>query len=213
LLPLGARGGTERRRTAGIASPRVPAPPGFLNLLTLCSPPCLARLFHRAGALGICPFRGLLLAPGGLASRPARPCMPFTTRAAAAEAAHQSPSRAARLPGFRPGIEPGPGPPPAREGGRAPAAPLLGFCLLRLASPDVGAGFPTPPLADLRSLHSAPRRARPRAGGSGPPESRSVRVWESPLRGTPSPPGFGYLFFPPRSPAEGRRYRTSLNSS
>jgi len=45
----------------GLATARPPAPPGFLNLLTLLSAPDLPALFHAGPALGVTPFRALLL--------------------------------------------------------------------------------------------------------------------------------------------------------
>jgi hypothetical protein len=106
------------------------------------------------------PFRDMLLAPGGLASRPARPCMPFHFRMAAAEAAHRSPPRKLRLPGFHPGIESGPSAPPAGEGRRLPAAPLMGFRPLRLTHLDVGHGFPDPPPTSPSIPPALPRDMR-----------------------------------------------------
>jgi hypothetical protein len=43
---------------------RPPAPPGFLNLLTPRSAPCLPALFHAGSAHGVAPFRAFLLSRG-----------------------------------------------------------------------------------------------------------------------------------------------------
>jgi hypothetical protein len=53
---------------AGFATTQPPASSGFLNLLTLSSAPNLPALFHAGTALGVTPFRALLLSRSGTLS-------------------------------------------------------------------------------------------------------------------------------------------------
>jgi hypothetical protein len=62
---LALRRSRQREAThTGLASPGCAAPSGFLSLLTPCSSRSPPALFHAGGALGLWPFRGLLLPRG-----------------------------------------------------------------------------------------------------------------------------------------------------
>jgi hypothetical protein len=119
------------------------APPGFLNLLTLSSAPCLPALLHAGSTLGVSPSRALLLRCSrtlsptplpscrcdALASTPSPTDLPISRRPVGSVC---SCSSAPRLQGFAPHQSL-----PLRTGGldRSERMALLGFSVLQGSLP------------------------------------------------------------------------------
>jgi hypothetical protein len=148
-----------------------PAPPGFLNLLTLSSAPCLVALFHATSAHGVAPFRALLLprsrTPSPTPLPSCRCCVPLpdSTRALG--------GRNRPTTGQRP-ISHRPKPVTARSTSRPLRPKPSGACCP--ASSGRSRRTPKQPAAANQShLHSrgfrSPARARPRLQGFAPRES------------------------------------------
>lgn len=120
LAPRRSRhGGATKNRRAH--HPRVPASSGFLNLLTPCSPPCPARLFHRAGTLGILPSETCSsLQVGSPLDQPAPACR-STSRRLRPKPRIGRRHRSSGFQAFTPESSPAPAsPPPVKAGGCRP---------------------------------------------------------------------------------------------
>jgi hypothetical protein len=134
---------------------RSPAPPGFLNLLTLLSAPCLVALFHATSAHGVAPFRAFSSRAAVRRLRRLSPLVvqanPETSPTSAASGRNlwhrplpERPRERPRLQGFAPHESP-----PLTAGGldrrRARGSPGLD-ALQGFPSRWLGAAFTAPPL-------------------------------------------------------------------